>query len=487
MVDEVNAESAENSAGKELQGASRLRVGTFGFVEGNPVATFIIDSNHRVVSWNKACEVLTAIPAARVVGTCEHWTAFYPSKRPVMADLILDGTVEEEMHYFYQDKVRPSTLIPGAWEAEDFFPAVGNDGRWLFFTAAPIRDAEGRIIGAIETLQDFTERRRAEAALQDREALLAQILQSTPVATVVLDSTHQVTHWNKACEALTGLPAQNAMVSRNPWQPPDPVAKPFLSDLVLRGQVEADFRQFFCGDLRKSSLIDGAFETEEYRENAQGEGKWLSLTAAPLVGRDGAIIGAIETMQDVTVHRLAEQSLRESEERYRKLSLTDGLTQLYNARYFSAMLGQEIDRAQRYRRPLTLLIADVDNFKRINDSYGHAEGDRILVALADIIRACLRNTDSAYRYGGEEFAILMPEVAAHEGAILADRVRLRFSEMQFELPCKSAVRSSVSVGVTQYHPGDDTKSLFCRADDGMYQAKRLGKNCVMIVEPPTGP
>ena len=460
---------------------------TAGFIDGNPVATFVLDMNHRVVSWNKACEVLTGIPAASLIGTSDQWRAFYPTKRPVMADLILDGMNEADLRYFYQEKFHPSTLIPGACEAEDFFPDFGNGGCWLFFTAAPIRDAEGNVVGAIETLQDFTERRKAEAALRDREALLAQILQSTTVATVVIDQEHQIIHWNKACEALTGQQAESAMVTRDHWRPPSPEGRPFLSDLVLAGKIEDDFHRYFCGDLRQSTLIKGAYETEANWKNDRGEEKWLYLTAAPLISSNGELIGAIETMQDVTERRLAEESLRRSEERYRELSITDAMTQLYNTRHFSAMVGKEIERAERYRRPLTLLIADVDNFKAINDTYGHSEGDRVLVGLAEVIRLSLRSTDSAYRYGGEEFAILMPEVMVRDGAKLAERVRKQFGDRQFEMPDGTVLRSTVSIGVTQFQPGDDTKSLFCRADDGMYQAKRRGKNCVVIVEPPSGP
>ncbi len=464
-----------------------FNVNMFGFIDGNPIATFVIDHDHRLVSWNRACEVLTGIAAADVIGTKEHWRAFYPEERPVMADLIVDGLIEEDVHYFYQERFRPSDLIPGACEAEDFFPNFGGNGRWLFFTAAPIRNKENQIIGAIETLQDFTERRLAEAALRDKEAYITQVIQSTSVATVVIDHTHRITHWNKACEALTGLQASDMMVCRDHWRPSSPAGKPFLADLVLEGEIEADFHRFFHGDLRKSALVDGAFETEAYRENPDGEGKWVYYTAAPLLSREGELIGAIETMQDITRRHQTEESLRQSEERYRELSVTDSLTQLFNARHFKATLEQEMIRAQRYRRPMVLVIADVDNFKSINDTYGHAEGDRVLEALAQTIRNCLRTTDTAYRYGGEEFAILMPEVASLEGSILAERVREEFAKSPQEMPGGASIYVSVSMGIAQYEPGDDAKSIFSRADSGMYQAKNRGKNCIVVTELPSGP
>lgn len=128
-------------------------------ISGSPIATFVINRNHRVTHFNKACEVLTGIPAEQMIGTDGHWRAFYAEKRPVMADIVLYtafGFAQGFLETFYPGKYRPSSVKPGAFEARDFFPNFGEDGKWLFFTAAPLRDASGQLIGAIETLQDIT-------------------------------------------------------------------------------------------------------------------------------------------------------------------------------------------------------------------------------------------------------------------------------------------------------------------------------------------
>ena len=131
-------------------------------IEGTTVPTFVIDADHRVTHWNRACENLTAIPGREIIGTQNQWTAFYAHNRLTLADLVVNQAAEEILTTHYEGKQRPSELIDGAYEVETFFPDLMPKGRWLYITASPIRDVEGRITGAIETLQDMTERKEME-------------------------------------------------------------------------------------------------------------------------------------------------------------------------------------------------------------------------------------------------------------------------------------------------------------------------------------
>ncbi len=137
-------------------------------IDGSPIPTFAINKEHKVTHWNTALESLSGIKKDEVVGTDEQWMAFFTEKRPVMADLIVDGASDDDIERYYGGKSRKSDLIDGAYEAEGFYPDLGGGGRWLHFTASPIKDSRGEIIGAIETLQDVTERKRAEDALDER-------------------------------------------------------------------------------------------------------------------------------------------------------------------------------------------------------------------------------------------------------------------------------------------------------------------------------
>jgi PAS domain S-box-containing protein len=205
------AEEAAILAGIERE-ENRTRLAQI--VDGSPVPTFVLDREHRVTYWNHACEALTGVSAASLIGTNEQWRAFYSSERAVMADLIIDGESGGEVSALYSDTWRRSDIIEGAYEAESFFPNFGAEGRWLFFTAAPLRDANGEVIGAIETLQDVTERRIAEAALKQKaeeEALqtssyFQEVLDNLPFGVFVLDKSLDAVYWNSHVEHLFSLP-----------------------------------------------------------------------------------------------------------------------------------------------------------------------------------------------------------------------------------------------------------------------------------------
>ncbi len=143
-------------------------------IDGAPVASFVVDRNHRVTHWNTACSRLTGCSAEQMMGSTEAWRAFYDQPRPLLADLIVDGVGADELASLHSASARPSDLLAGAYEAEAFFPRLGPEGRWLGFTAAPLRDEHGQVIGAIETLQDVSQRRRTEAELTLRLEQMVQ-------------------------------------------------------------------------------------------------------------------------------------------------------------------------------------------------------------------------------------------------------------------------------------------------------------------------
>jgi signal transduction histidine kinase len=147
---------------------------TSDFFEGSPIATVVINTDHVVTHYNKACEILLGVPAHEIIGKSGLGKLFYGVERPVMADLIVDSAMETIISDFYQNRFRSSSTIPDAYEAEGYFENLGDKGRWLFFTAAPLRNPNGELVGAIETLQDITARKISEVALMKAQIEIEQ-------------------------------------------------------------------------------------------------------------------------------------------------------------------------------------------------------------------------------------------------------------------------------------------------------------------------
>ena len=160
------------------------------------------------------------------------------------------------------------------------------------------------------------------------------------------------------------------------------------------------------------------------------------------------------------------------------LAITDGLTKLYNLRHFYHLLEMEIDRCYRYGHPLALMLLDIDNFKMYNDSYGHLEGDKVLIRIGQIIHSCGRIIDSAFRYGGEEFTVILPETTAQEANNVANRIKTAVENENFFPEPGNAVNITISIGVTEYYDKESLSAFIKRADQAMYLSKEKGRNTI---------
>ncbi|MEE8400142.1 MAG: GGDEF domain-containing protein [Desulfobacterales bacterium] len=176
----------------------------------------------------------------------------------------------------------------------------------------------------------------------------------------------------------------------------------------------------------------------------------------------------------------AEIALRESEERYKIQSITDELTQLYNSRHFYGELKKEIDRNVRHGGALSLVLLDIDDFKSYNDTYGHLEGDAVLSRLGKVIRSTTRQIDTGFRYGGEEFTVVLAETNIEQASIVAERIRKAFEAETFFPNSDDAKHITMSLGVSEYAAGEKLESFVKRADEAMYVAKEQGKNRVHL-------
>ncbi len=199
-----------------------------------------------------------------------------------------------------------------------------------------------------------------------------------------------------------------------------------------------------------------------------GEMRWIWHKCQAMFTGDGTWQGRRTTNRDVT-------ALKEAEEKLQRLSTTDPLTGAYNRRMFMDMLSREMTRSGRYGEPFSLLMFDIDHFKRVNDTYGHDVGDRVLVEVVELSMELIRQSDILARWGGEEFMVLLPQTNPDMALALGERLRQRISEYRFT----DAGRLTVSIGVAHQQQLDTIDSLLKRVDTAMYRAKETGRNRVV--------
>ena len=195
----------------------------------------------------------------------------------------------------------------------------------------------------------------------------------------------------------------------------------------------------------------------------------------------------MELRAEVELRKKTEESLRRSEELYRQLSITDPLTGIFNRRHFYELAISELQRAQRYGHLLALIMLDLDHFKRVNDIYGHAVGDKVLQAVTDAVRKVLRVVDIFARYGGEEFIVLLPQTTSQGVRHTAERLRCEIADQPLHLE-QNRIEITISLGATAFDPSAiplpptaETLDLLIKlADQALYEAKRGGRNRVVI-------
>lgn len=307
---------------------------------------------------------------------------------------------------------------------------------------------------------------------------LLAITQSIDVGVVVLDADYQVQVWNTFMENRSGL------------APDEAIGQPFFH---LFQEVDPEW---FRKKVRSvMTLGTPAFTIWEQRPylvrfknyqpiTGQEEFMYQNTTILPLRSTNSEIKHICVVIYDVTDVATNRRQLQASNLQLQKLSSTDRLTGLYNRGHWEEALKLEYARHARYGHATSLIMFDIDHFKRVNDTYGHQVGDQVIQRVADVLRELVRDADIAGRYGGEEFAVLLPDTDKAGGAMLAERLRKVVEEQTVESEAGS-VRFTISLGVADLgYPTDDYKQLIEWADQALYASKRGGRNRVTVYERP---
>lgn len=295
--------------------------------------------------------------------------------------------------------------------------------------------------------------------------LAIELLNHLVVPTFALDVGCRVIIWNKACERLTGLPAEEVLGTREHWQAFYEEPRPCLADLIAQNRTDEIESYYVNFNVARQ---EGNFYAENWCHMPRsGTRLFLAMDSGPVFDASGKLIAVIETLRDLTAQK------------------EDALTGLANRGAFDIGLQREWRRAERHGQPLSLLIADVDCFKLYNDTYGHLQGDACLRAVAStLVAGSHRTGDLVARYGGEEFVVVLPATTADGATVVAERVRSGVEALSIPHErCEYAPRVTVSVGAATTVPetGFSPECLLECADQALYRAKLQGRNQVVAV------
>ena len=268
-----------------------------------------------------------------------------------------------------------------------------------------------------------------------------------------LDRDYRIDTWNRSAERLFGYPAEEV------------IGRDYL--MLFPRDPSSTVRH---EDVTNGAIAGGWAEDEGWWARKETTRFWGSSVVSVVEEPDGGRSGYIVVTRDLTRKKREEDDLRDAASK-------DFLTGLSNRRAFEETARQELQRWQRGREPLSLLMIDADHFKRVNDAHGHGTGDDVLRALARAVQDQVRELDVAARLGGEEFVVLLPSTDAVGGRAAAERIRTCVEALRVTAPDGSTVRFTVSIGVAEAtRDAASVELLLQRADDALYEAKRRGRN-----------
>ncbi|MGM0983720.1 MAG: sensor domain-containing diguanylate cyclase [Pseudomonadota bacterium] len=335
-----------------------------------------------------------------------------------------------------------ATLRAGqVWQGEMLNRRKNGELYWEYEIITPVRNAAGEIVSYVAVKEDITRRKQQEHELR----LLATAFE-TGQAALVTDAQQLIVRVNSAFSEITGYAAEEA-VGQTPR-------------LFQSGRHD----EAFYARLWQALADHGHWQGEIWNQDREGNifPVWESITA--VTDASGDVVNYVAMF-----HNISERKSRERELNHQ--ALHDHLTGAGNRRGLDRALARHMRTAGHEGGEISVILFDVDHFKQVNDTHGHERGDQILRELVERVSDCLRASDTLYRWGGEEFCLLLPGTGLEGASILAERIRQQVARTALDgLPV------TISLGMASWRPGEPAATLMERADAGLYQAKIQGRN-----------
>ena len=347
----------------------------------------------------------------------------------------------------------------GNYECEHRIFTASGDVRYIRLAGRVfLDDNNSGPVREMGTVQDITERKKAEENVRSSELKLRSILESAPYPIMIFEpETSKVLYANQSTYRLFEFPMEKSLVE--------------ISDMNSFWIQEEDRNQLLDligdeGDIHNHEML---------MKTAKGKMFWALLSATKMdFGGERALF---VSLLDITEKKLIQEELE-------RLATTDPLTGIYNRRSYFEMANKELRRSVRYNYPFSLLMIDIDHFKRVNDTYGHAFGDEVIQRFCEVCNGCLREEDIFGRVGGEEFSVILVSAALDGANTVAERIREQWQETGIQFEGKH-VSFTVSIGVSELqNPRESVDMVMERADKALYQAKSDGRNQVKVERVP---
>lgn len=430
---------------KQAEEALRENEKLHNIILGSPFPAFAIGNDHRIMHWNKAMEELSGIRAEEAIGTIQDLHEFYSAERPCMAHLLVDERIAPIPHYYSGNHAKSGSM-EGAYEATDFLPEMGESGLWLRFTSTVVRDSRGNVIGAIETIEDVTEKKRAEQRLMESEELYRTTTELSNDGIAIVKNGH-FSYVNRKLLEMAGYDKPEEIIGK-----------------AIYIIIHPDDREMIKDYNRKKQKGETLPSKYEFKGVAKDGNPFFTEVSVAQADYNGESV-TIASFRDTTERRQFEEKLH-------AISIMDELTGLYNRRGFFTLAHQQLKIAERTKKDCTLFFIDVDKLKWINDTLGHQEGDNAIAEAALILKKTFRESDIIGRMGGDEFAILAIETNDESRKILMSRLHKYVDSNNSQIGRKYLL--SLSTGIAPYDPAErfSLDELIFQADKLMYEEKR---------------
>ncbi|MEP1216660.1 MAG: diguanylate cyclase [Marinobacter sp.] len=409
----------------------------------------VFDPMGRVVLWNKAAEEISGYRREEVLGSDQIWPWLYPDE-----------------HERTRIRARAEEILRDDGEVVGYETRIttrGGKRRLISWNSRSLQNDEGEIVGTIAIGQDITDISEAQTSIRQRERQLSTLMDNLPGMAY---RCRYDEHWtmvfvSSGCRELTGYEPDELMNNK----------RVSFAELIADDDDESNLRAV-------ESAIGNAepYSLEYAIVRKDGQRIWVWERGRAVEDNGDLVLEGI--ILDISDRKALEDELSE-------LATRDPLTGLFNRREMTRLLEEEIVRANRYGRALSLLWIDFDHFKDINDDYGHAAGDSVLKSTSKLLADSVRSVDVIGRFGGEEFVIVLPEMDCFEARETAERLRNLISQTPQPLGDGKSVRLTISIGVSVFPDnGADFRTLCAAADKAMYRAKSSGRNRVVVAPLP---